>query len=686
MPAFSVEATQVGRVAILETPLGNDKLLLSRCEVNEGLSEMFEIRIDAVSEDGDIDFSNALGANCCIKFSIEYGEPRSFSGILAEAQHTGQVGDEDFYSYRLVLRPWFWLLTRCSDCRIFHNKTSIDIIKDVFRRRGFQDFRDATTTRPPTREYTVQYRETDNNFVSRLLEQDGIYYYFDHGRPVNKNGVRETTFKHVMVLCDSLSSHKAIEGMGPLKFNPLGTQMREDQTVFTWTAERRFTAGKQTLRDYDYRKTSAYLEHASTNAPKNAIPALEFYDYPGRYREVGDGEQYARILIEAERARDNRRHATGDALMLYTGGLVKVTGHQSKKGATYPSRENREYLVVRTSHVYTGQDYRSGASAGDGDGYFGSYEFLPSDIQFRAPVVTRLPRIDGVHTAIVHCESGEEIDVDEMGRILVHFYWDRESDKSCRVRVAQTWADSRFGAQVIPRVNQEVVVCFEVGDPDRPLVTGVVYNSANTVPYDLPSNKTITGIKSNSSKGGGGYNEFYFEDKTAQEKIRMHAQKDHDVEILHAETTKIGENFEIPKGSPSRETTLLKGDDKLTVSTGDQNVDIAMEQKLTIGISRTTQIGVKCDTTVGANHSLTVGASKTEMVAASRSATIGGADSLTVGAALSVTAGGVITLTGGGSTIILSPAGIQIIGATITCVGATTIPLLTAAGTINLHP
>ena len=166
----------------------------------------------------------------------------------------------------------------------------------------------------------------------------------------------------------------------------------------------------------------------------------------------------------------------------------------------------------------------------------------------------------------------------------------------------------------------------------------------------------------------------------------MHAQKDHDVEILHAETTKIGENFEIPKGSPSRETTLLKGDDKLTVSTGDQNVDIAMEQKLTIGISRTTQIGVKCDTTVGANHSLTVGASKTEMVAASRSATVGGADSLTVGAALSVTAGGVITLTGGGSTIILSPAGIQIIGATITCVGATTIPLLTAAGTINLHP
>ena len=678
MPAFSVEATQVGRVAILETPLGDDKLLLTRCEVSEGLSELFEIRIDAISEDGDVDFSDALGANCAIKFSIEYGEPRSFSGVLAEAQHTGQVGDEEYYAYRLVLRPWFWLLTRCSDCRIFHDMTSIDIINKVFQKHGMQDFRVATTHSVPSREYTVQYRETDFNFVSRLMEQDGIYFYFEHGRPMLPDGKRETVFKHVMVLCDSLSSHKAVEGMGSLKFNPLGSQIRGDQTVFTWTAERRFTAGKQALNDYNYRQTSANLDGTSIQAPKNAKPDLEFYDYPGRYKESGEGGQYARILIEAERAHDNRRHATGDALMLAVGGLVEVTGHQSKKGASYPNKENREYLVVRSSHVYVGQDYRSGGN--DAGGYFGNYEFLPSDIQYRAPVATRLPRIHGVHSAIVTGKG--EIDVDEMGRILVTFFWDRDHGASCRVRVAQTWADNRFGAQVIPRVTQEVLVSFEEGDPDRPLVTGCVYNDSNVVPYELPGKKTYTGIKSNTSTGGGGYNEFYFDDATSQERIRMHASKDHSVEILHAEKWDIGEKFEIPKGSPSRETTLLKGDDKLTIATGDQNVDIAMEQNLTIGLNRTTKVAVQCDTTVGASHSLTVGATKSEMVGASRSATVGAADSLTVGAALSVTVGGVITLMGGGSTIILSPAGIQLVGPTITCVGQTLIPQLKAMGIV----
>ena len=232
------------------------------------------------------------------------------------------------------------------------------------------------------------------------------------------------------------------------------------------------------------------------------------------------------------------------------------------RGATtfekYPDgSENKEYLVLRAAHSFAAHPT---AQAGESDPlYTGHYEFLQSDVNYRAPLTTPQPLIHGLQTAKVVGKDGEEIDVDEHGRILVRFYWDRKNKQSCRVRVAQVWAGKGWGGQVIPRIGMEVIVEFLEGDPDRPLVTGAVYNADYKYPYEMPANKTQSGLKSDSSKGHGGYNEFMFEDKKGSEEIRMHAEKDHNVVIRHAETVEIGENFQ--GMDPSRTTTLKNGSD-----------------------------------------------------------------------------------------------------------------------------
>ncbi len=661
------------RVAEFSTPLGPDKLALSRFEASEGLSELFEFRIEAVSEDANVSFDSALGQDCTVKFNTEHGPSREFTGVMVEAQWIGEV--QDYYAYRVVLRPWLWLLTRVSDCRIFHEKDALQIIRQVLGDRGFNDFRVASTASLPTLEYCVQYRETDFAFISRLMEQHGLYYFFEH-----------TGGKAMMVIADSKSSHKTVPGLATLEHIPQSTQRRNTPHVYTWTSERRFRSGKYELKDYNYLTPGADMRSPAQGSPGNSRPSLEIYDYPGKFKNKGEGETYAKILLQGDIARDRRRYAEGDAVGLFPGGLTTLARHPT-------DGENKEYLIVRATHSFVSQLYRSGAGRGQ-EGYFGSYEFLDADVQYRAPLVTPKPLVYGPQTALVVGQSGEEIDVDEHGRILVRFYWDRKNDKSCRLRVAQTWASNRWGAQVIPRIDQEVVVEFLEGDPDRPLVTGCVYNGDNRVPYSLPDNKTMTGMKSDSSKGHNGYNEFVFEDKKMSEKIRMHGEKDHEVKIRNSETWNIGEIFPTPKGQPSRETTLVKGDDKLTVATGDQNVTIAQDQSLTIGMRRTTSIGVSDTLTIGASRttsiaasdSLTVAASLSETVGASKSSNVGAAMTLNVGAALTINCGAVLTLNAGGGSVIISPAGVTIVGATINCVGATNIPLLTAAGTINGHP
>jgi len=555
---------QADRRAEFTSPLGKDVLVLTDFSASEGLSELFEYHIEALSEQENIDFDKAIGQGCMVKLKTDDGKTRIYHGIMTEAQWVGWR--YELCCYRMVLRPWLWLLGHKADCRIFLDKNVKDIIQEVFSKAGFTNFEFRTTGSYDKIEYCVQYRESDLAFVSRLMEHFGIYYFFE-----------PSDGKHTLVLADSRSSHKPIQDLPKVAINlAAGAYQDEEQTLSDWVSERRFRTGKVHFNDYDYLQPKKDLKAPKEAAEKYTHAKLEVYDYHHKYDEKGKGENLAQFRLEAEQAIDHRRTGSGDAASLYPGGLATVEKHPN-------SNENREYLIVHASHRFTSQQYRSGAGTGT-QGYHGAFVFQPSDRPYRCLPLTPKPRIYGIHTARVVGKKGEEseeISTDEYGRIWVQFHWDREPQKSCPVRVAQVWAGKKWGGIFIPRVGMEVVVDFLEGDPDRPLVTGCVYNGDNGPPYDLPDNKTMAGWKSNSSKGGSGYNEFVFEDKTGSEKIRMHGEKDHEVVIKNSESWTIGEVFPSPQGSPSRETTLKMGDDKLTLNMGDQNVTLEMGNQTT---------------------------------------------------------------------------------------------------------
>jgi len=570
------------RVGSFDTPLGKDVLALVRFEGTEGLSELFEFRIEALSETADINFDGAIGKQCTLKFKT-YGQEREFSGILVEAQWLGE--GQHHYSYRVVLRPWLWLLLHTSDCRIFQDKKAPDIIKQVFKDRGFSDyeFKLMDEGSYPKLEYCVQYRETDFNFVSRLMERHGIYYFFEHKGE-----------KHKLILVDSKSTHQAVPGREKTVYNPnVQDWTRAEERIYEWVSERRFRTGKIELNDYNYLKSATKLTSDQSASEGYTHSDMEFYDYPGEYKGKSEGDFYSKIRLESEQTPDHRRHATGDALSLYPGGLTELVRHPTDS-------QNSKYLIVRSTHTFLAQAYRSGtqAMAGPDADYYGSYEFMPSDKQFRAPIVTPKPLIHGIQTAKVvtkDSNSSEEIEVEELTEIYVRFYWMREQgdkegkQRSCKLRVAQVWSGKKWGGQFIPRVGQEVVVEFLEGDPDRPLVVGAVYNDQYKPPYDLPSKKTISGVKSDSTKGGdGGYNEWNFDDQKGSEKIGVHAEKDLETVILHAEKRTIGENFESPTGSASRQTTLKMGDDELDVESGQILHTAKLKIELTVGPSKLT--------------------------------------------------------------------------------------------------
>jgi type VI secretion system secreted protein VgrG len=567
--------SQSNRTAKLKTPLGEDVLVLKSFSGSEGLGELFEFQIDALSEQENLSFDRALGQNCTIELKTYEDKTRYFCGILSQSQWVGS--DEDYYAYRLVLRPWFWLLDYRANCRIFLDKKVTEIIQDVFEKAGYSSSADFKSLKGSYDkiEYCVQYRETDFAFVSRLMEQYGIYYFFEH-----RDG------QHTMVLADAPSSHQTIPDLAQVRFNPQAVgHFRQEQHIHSWISDRRFGTARIALKDYNYLKPPNPL-NSKNDAHEGYNPKYEVFDYPGKYDEQDKGDKFAQFRLEAEQALDHRRLSNGDAPSIFSGGAVKLDKHPT-------TAENQDYLVVTATHSFGTQNYSSRGIDED-TRYSGTYEFQPKERPYRSLAETPKPRIYGIQTAKVVAkqgEDGEEISTDEHGRIWVKFFWDREPQKTCPIRVAQVWASKRWGGQFIPRIDMEVVVEFLEGDPDRPLVTGAVFNGDNKYPYTLPDNKTQSGLKSDSSKGHNGYNEFMFEDKKGSEDIRMHAEKDHDVTIRNKETITIGEIFSPSNGSASRDTTLLNGDDQLFITQGDHVTMLA-------GGNQTTTLGMGDQSTV----------------------------------------------------------------------------------------
>ncbi|GLS42222.1 type VI secretion system Vgr family protein [Methylobacterium brachythecii] len=568
--------SQKERVAELVTAAGRDKFVLMHFEGEEGLSRLFEYKIDALCDDPNYNFDKVLGKNAHVRFRSYDGVDRFFNGIVVDTEWTGIRQASN--AYRLTLRPWLWLLGRRADCRIFKDKCVLTIIEAVFKDAGFKDFDiKAQKGDYDQIEYCVQYRETDLQFVTRLMEEWGIYTFYEHSES-----------KHQLILADSRSCHEPVAaGGGSIPFIALdGMDRREREHLSNWRSGRSFRTGKFATLDYDYMKPTANLKADAEGSEQYEKSKLEAYDYPGRYTERDLGNKRMKVRLEAEQAVDHRRSVSGDAASLFPGGLVTIRQHPTDDG---------QYLVVAARHVIAPETYRSGEGAALGELYGGSYEIMPVDRPFRAPQITPRPRIQGPQTAVVTTRKGkesEEIDVDDEGRIFIQFHWNRDKDKISRpVRVAQMWSGKSWGFQVIPRVGQEVVVQFLEGDPDQPLVVGTVYNKDYAYPYKLPDQKTVSGMKSDSTKGHGGFNQLTFDDKKSSEKIAMRAEKDLESVVRNSETREIGVAFDTPSGKPSRETTLKKGDEKLKVETGNWKADVAQEVHIKAGTKIVLEVG-----------------------------------------------------------------------------------------------
>lgn len=591
---------QANQLARLVTPLGQDILGLVGFRASEGLSELYEVRITAESAGQAVDFDALIGRPAHVEMGLPGGGKRWFHGICTSAEWLGS--HEDGQDHELVLRPWPWLLGHTSDCRIFHDLTAIEIIRKVFSDRGFSDYRFVTSRFYAVQHYTVQYRETDLAFVCRLMELVGLYYYFEHSAD-----------RHVMVIADGPSAHQPAEGLAEIPYLPIGgndTKSRR-QHLRSWSSARHFASGRVAFNDFNHTTPTAAMLGEAHAASRYSHGNMEIYDYPGGHPKRMEGEARARVALEARQATDQRRFGDGDAPALTPGYTTQLARHPRDE-------ENKRYLVVRAEHAISVQSYRSGGKGGPGDAYSGRYEFHQIDKPFRAPLVTPVPRIHGLQTARVVGAEGEEIDVDDHGRILVHFHWDRRGDRSCRLRVSQVWAAAGWGGQVIPRVGMEVIVAFLEGDPDRPMVVGCVPDpQLAPVPYGLPANKTRMTLKSKTHKGTG-FNEMRFEDERGREEYYMHAQKDMNVEILndrnkqvgHDQTEAVGHDKTITVGNNHTETI---GANKLLNVMQNMNRLIGLTSSEEVGIAKTTIVGVTQNIVVGKEFSITVGNSKLVM-------------------------------------------------------------------------
>ena len=633
---------QSGRIAVLTTPLGQDVLVLTKLEATEGLSTLFEIRVTAESDQESVDLKPLIGAACSVSVD-SYGNKRHFHGLAVEAQWSG--GAKEAKQYVLILRPTLWLLTQTSDCRIFKGLNVPDIIKEVFQQRGLTDYTFSLSESYEVLEYCVQYNETDYALVCRLMEQYGLYYFFKH-----------TEAGHTLHVVDSSSGHLSVDEGANIPYSPgaEGYQIG-DEHLREFTSERCLRTGKVTIVDYDFMQPNAEMTGAKSETTGYQHGDLEAFHFPGKYPRKGTtdtkssqfGTTFAQVRLAAVQALDQRRYAEGDAASLFPGGHFKFAQAEGG-GSAHP--EAGDYLVVAARHEFAWQAYSSGGAGSGPDLCRSSLELQQNDRVFRAPLTTPRPVIHGPQTAVVTSDSGKEIDVDKYGRVLLNFHWDRDKTVSRRVRVAQIWSGGGWGGQFIPRPPQEVVVEFLDGDPDRPLIVGTVYNGTLDWPYQLPANDTMSGVKSSTSKGGGGYNELMFDDKKGSEQIRMHAQRDHNVTVLNGESWTIGESFEkSQKGDPSRTTTIKKGDDKLTLEQG--NLQVTVDQ----GDHTTTVSTGKHETTVSSGNqtdTVSLGDQTVDISA--------GNQTVTVGKSISVSANLKIEFTVGASKLTIDQSGVTI--------------------------
>ena len=616
--------TQENRLIAIDTPLGANVLLLRGFSGQEAVSRLFQFQLDLLSSDPEIKFDQIIGQPVTIRVRLTGDKERFFHGVISRFMQTGS--DAGLANYRATMVPKLWLLTRTADCRIFQNEKIPDIVQTVIKENGITDIETVLNGTYAPRDYCVQYRETDFNFVSRLMEQYGLFYFFKHEEK-----------KHILVLTDDLSAHKPCPEQEEVSWNPHGGESFEDDVITSLQWEETFRFGKYAVTDYNFETPSTTLmAEVKTKIAVGGNEKFEIYDYPGEYGKKAEGDGIAKIRMEEEEAQYKVITGSG-GVRVFTSGYTFTLQDYVRKDM------NGKYLLTQVQHsASVGNTYDTGTGGGGNqDEYSNSFTCMPAKIPFRATQTTPKPMVQGPQTAVVVGKSGEEIWTDKYGRVKVQFHWDRYGKKneesSCWVRVSQNWAGKNWGAMFIPRMGQEVIVEFLEGDPDQPIITGRVYNAEQTVPYELPANQTQSGIKSNSSKGGGGSNEWRFEDKKGSEEIYLHGQKDWNILIENDKGQTIGHD----------ETLEVKNNRAKKVGV-DQSEDIGSNKTIHVGANHTESIDANKTLKVGGNHSETIGGNETitvntasaHTIALARALTIGGAYQVSVGAAMNETIGG----------------------------------------------
>ncbi|MEO9778841.1 MAG: type VI secretion system tip protein TssI/VgrG [Sedimentitalea sp.] len=665
-----------------------------RAVIKEGLSKLTETSVLIRSWSEDADISGVVGRNMRVHVKTEDESERIFSGLCMSMEKLGYY--QGNWYYLADLRPWFWLLTRSQNCRIYQEMSVPDIISDLLSTHGLTDFENKLTGTYDVRTYCVQYRETDYAFLCRLMEEEGIYFYFSNDL--------DSTAVEKLVLCDSISAHSEVPGHATIDYHARqmerGAEKAREDHIAEWTEIERVTSGKVTLNDFDFKLQNADLkfEHAiesGSHSHKNH----EIYDYHGHHSYPGVfgddkkiGEKYATVRMEAETVPFNTFRAAANVRALAAGQTFAMDKHPDKAA-------NSNYLIVSAEHYVQDQNFLSAEEDKEArearkmrgdmkrtgveqflfdhltqpdreqrrdlsmldpafpktmekDAFASTFRSIPKTTQYRAPIKTPWPKISGPHTATVVGKSGEEIWTDEWGRIKVQFHWDRLGEKnemsSCWVRVMTPWSGTGWGMVALPRMGQEAVIEFEEGDPDRPICTGMMYNDWQKPAYTYPDNPTELGIRTRSSKQGSDkeYNELMFDDLKGSEKMRVQAQKDHQMLIKNKSVVAIGlEEHEqvdgegkiksdVEDGSLSEiikqhvtrvvqegdhSLTIEKGDEEYLIKTGSQNIEIKTDKTQKIEGKHTKTItGNDAKTVKTGNMTVDVKSGKITMTAAQK--------------------------------------------------------------------
>ncbi len=546
-----------------------DELAFRSLSFSEELSTPFIYSLEVLSDRDDLNANDFLGQPMTVHMRMEGdAPPRHFNGWVSEFYLLGGILEHTLY--RIVLRPWLWFLQRSSDCRVYPKMKVLDILLEVFRRHGFADVDPQLSGDYEPREYVVQYRESDFNFVSRMMESEGIYYFFRHFQN-----------RHELVLCDSMVVHAPVKGFEKVPYLPVGDRRRfQLEHVHDWKTRHRVVTGGVILTDYDFEAPQVVLNQDVIDPKPHARADHLVFDYPGGYVELEPrGRALAKVRLEELQMAHERTDGESNARGLTVGAAFQLAEHPIKS-------QNREYLVVSMRGLASTHSLESATSADPGELYQVQFSCMPTSKPFRPPRVTPRPVIHGAQTAVVVGKKGSEIWTDEYGRVKLRFHWDRfakgEGEECCWVRVAQVWAGSKFGAMHIPRVGQEVIVEFLEGDPDQPIVTGRVYNFDNMPPYTLPENMTQSGIKSRSSKDGtqSNFNEIRFEDKKGHEDLFLHAERTQTTKVKASQSITVGGSRSVTVGG--EETHTITGKET-------QKFDDAREMK--VALTNTETVG-----------------------------------------------------------------------------------------------